>query len=88
MFTLLNNIKNIKYNKDKIIMHEIKINIFELLNVKNNANKIRDANDDRTAAAIGLKIQFDTSKTMQEICKSLNKYSNVFSNVVMKSANK
>lgn len=83
---LLNIIKKTRYNNDKIIIEEIKAIILELLYAKNKANSIREANDDKTAAIRGLKIQLEISNTMQETFRSLSKYNNVFKTVVKKSA--
>lgn len=85
---LLNTIKLIKYNSDKIIIDENKETML-WEEFRTNSKYIFFAkNADIPAAAIGLKIQFDMSKTMQDTCKSRIKYKIVLRIVVKKSANK
>lgn len=55
------------------MIDEKSINIFELLSVKNNMYDNRANSEDKNPAIIGLKIQLETSKTMQETFNSLNK---------------
>jgi len=85
---LLNNIKPIKYNKDNIIIDENNENMLLEVFWTNILNKNLDKNPEIKAAAIGLKIQLEISKTMQETFKSLVRYNIVLRIVVKNNANK
>jgi len=70
---LLNITNPIKYNKHNIIIEENKEKmLFDAL-VINNKNSALDMNAAKNADTMGLNIQFETSNTMQDTCKSLNK---------------
>lgn len=84
---LFNKIKPIKYNSDNIIIDEIREKM--LLEVRaNNKNEFLANIAEIPAAAIGLKIQLEMSKTMHDTCNSLTRYKIVLRIVVINNANK
>ena len=85
---LLNKIKPIKYKRDNIAMDEANGIMWWEEFRTNSKNIFLDKNAEIPAEAIGLKIQFEISKTMQDTWSSLIKYKIVLRIVVIKSANK
>jgi len=84
---LLKTINPIKYKSDNIVIDEIRAMI--LWDVcTNNKYEYLDKTPAINPAARGLKIQFEMSKTMLDICSNLNRYKIVLSIVVINSANK
>lgn len=64
---------------ENMLLEELKINMLY---------KNLDKNPAAAPAAIGLKIQFEISKTMHDTCKSLVRYNIVLSIVVKNKANR
>ena len=85
---LLSNIKPIKYKSDNIIIDEIKEIMWWDEFCTNNKYEFLAKNPAIPAAATGLNIQFEMSKTMQDTCNNLIKYKIVLRIVVINSANK
>lgn len=85
---LLNKIKPIKYKSDNIIIDENKEIMWWEEFCTNNEYRFLANNPEIPAAAMGLKIQFEISKTIQDTCNNLIKYKIVLRIVVKKSANK
>lgn len=85
---LLVKIRPIKYIKHNIIMEEINEIMLPEEFKTNISYKYFDIKPAAAPAATGLKIQFEISKTMHDICKSLVRYNIVLRIVVMNRANK
>ena len=85
---LLNKIKPIKYRSDNIAMDDASEIIWWEEFRTNIKNIFFAKNAEITAAATGLKIQLEMSKTMQDTCSNLIRYKIVLRIVVIKSANK